>query len=66
MADLSELVHVNEERVDALLMFSLGSVLWQVPDREEGAAQVRADSSAPSVGGLALRAVGLSTRRSGR
>jgi hypothetical protein len=39
MADLSELVHVDEERVGALLMFLLGSVLWQVPDREEGAAR---------------------------
>ena len=65
MADLSELVHVDEERVDALLMISLGSVLWQVPDREEGAAQVRANRRA-LVGGLALRAGGLSTRRSGR
>ena len=32
MADLSELVHVDEERVDALFMFLLGSVLRHVPD----------------------------------
>ena len=48
MADLSELVHVDEERVDALLMFLLGSVLWQEPDRADGAAQVRAERGALS------------------
>ena len=55
MADLSELVHVDEERVDALLMFLLSSMLWQVPDREEGAAQVGADR----------RALGRQTRAQG-
>ena len=48
MADLSELVHVDDEGVDALLMLLLGSVLWDVPDRAEGAAQVRADRGALS------------------
>ena len=40
MADLSELVHVDEERVDALLVLLL--------DRAEGAAQVRANRGALS------------------
>jgi hypothetical protein len=48
MADLSELVHVDDERVDALLIFLFGSVLWQEPDRADGAAQVRAERGALS------------------
>ena len=53
MADLSELVHVDEERVDALFM----SARFGAPARARPRLLRRR---------LAIRAGGLSTRRSGR